>query len=104
MGGRVGSKLPDLSVARAFTFTHDGRRYAAFQAELPRRTPLDRLSQSEREVVVLVLEGLSDEGVALATGRARRTVSNLLARACRKLGVRGRADLAALLAGQRASP
>lgn len=104
MGGRVGSKLTDLSVSGAFSFTHGGRRYAAFEVALPRSAPLDRLSHAEREVVALVLEGLSDEGVAAATGRARRTVSNLLARACRKLGVRGRADLAALLGGQRASP
>lgn len=106
--------------ARAFTFVHGGQTYAAFGVELPASQPTlpsksaskaaskatsrsgasgsGRLSRAEREVVALALEGLSNEGIALATGRAISTVSNLLARAARKLGVRRRVELARAIA------
>lgn len=93
--------------ARAFTFVHGGQTYAAFGVELPASRPspasrsasgFGRLSAAEREVVTLALEGLSNEGIALATGRAISTVSNLLARAARKLGVRRRVELARTVA------
>jgi len=60
-------------------------------------------SPAESEVVRLVLRGWSNERIATETGRATRTVSNLLARACRKLGVTRRTELAHALALQAAS-
>lgn len=61
-----------------------------------------RFSRAEAEIVGLVLRGWSNERIASETGRATRTVSNLLARACRKIGVTRRTELAHALARQAA--
>lgn len=61
-----------------------------------------RFSRAEGEVVALVLRGWSSERIASETGRATRTVSNLLARACRKVGVTRRTELAHALGRQAA--
>lgn len=80
------------------TVEHGGREYLVLSAPLGRDELPEILSAAEREVVRLALSGLSNEGIALATNRAKRTVANLLARACRKLGVRRRTELAAAVA------
>jgi DNA-binding CsgD family transcriptional regulator len=55
------------------------------------------LTEGERHVVLLALDGLDNAEIARVRGTAARTVANLLARAFRKLGVRSRSELAALL-------
>jgi DNA-binding CsgD family transcriptional regulator len=60
-----------------------------------RERPLAGLSPAERAVVALALEGLSNREIARRRGSSARTVANQLAAAYRKLGVSGRAELAA---------
>lgn len=59
-------------------------------------TPLTR---REREVSQLAATGLSSKEIAERLFLSHRTVENHLARSYDKLGVRSRAELAALLAG-----
>lgn len=80
------------------TIQHEGREYLVVAAPSV-EAPLPAVfSPAEAEVVRLVLAGQSNESIAESTGRAERTVSNLLVRACRKVGVRRRTELAAALA------
>ena len=58
------------------------------------------LSEAERGVVAAALRGLSNAEIATERGVSARTVANQLASAYGKLGVRGRSELAALLAGR----
>lgn len=84
--------------ASTLTIEHEGREYLVVAAPSV-DAPLPAVfSPAEAEVVRLVLAGQSNESIAVSTGRAERTVSNLLVRACRKLGVRRRTELAAALA------
>lgn len=48
-------------------------------------------------VAELASQGLSDRAIARRLGRSRHTVSNLLRRAYRRLGVHGRRELAVAL-------
>lgn len=87
------------------SFAFGDRQYLAFSIETPRVGSAAVLSAAERAVVELAVEGFTNEAIARATGRAVRTVVNLLARASRKLGVRRRVELAGALAlGGPASP
>lgn len=56
---------------------------------------LDALPEGQRRVVYLALQGCSDLEIAERLGRSRHTVANQLRRAYRRLGVNGRAELAA---------
>ncbi|MEQ6901998.1 LuxR C-terminal-related transcriptional regulator [Nocardioides sp. YIM 152588] len=62
----------------------------------PRRTGDDPLTPRERQVVDLVVQGLTDADIADRLGVARRTVQTQLASARAKLGAESRAHLAAL--------
>ncbi len=55
------------------------------------------LTTAEREVVDGALSGKSTAEIAMERGSSPRTIANLLARAYRKLGVRSRFELAALM-------
>jgi DNA-binding CsgD family transcriptional regulator len=57
------------------------------------------LTDSEREVVQLVAQGLSNEDIGKARGRSARTIANQLASVYRKLGVNSRTELLARLTG-----
>jgi DNA-binding CsgD family transcriptional regulator len=57
-----------------------------------------RLTARERHVAALAAAGLTNRAVAERLGLSRRTVENHLNRAYAKLGVPGRAHLAARLA------
>lgn len=63
--------------------------------------PLDQLriprqfTAAEREVLMLVLEGLSNEEIAQRRGRSVRTIANQLAALLEKGGVSGRTELLA---------
>ena len=58
--------------------------------------PAATLTPAERAVVALALEGCSNQEIARRRGASARTIANQLASAYRKLGVSGRAELAAL--------
>lgn len=60
-------------------------------------TATDCLTTAEREVVDAALTGKSTALIAQERGSSPRTIANLLARAYRKLGVRSRFELAALM-------
>lgn len=64
--------------------------YPAAAPQLPRS-----LTTAEREVLLEVLAGHSNKVIAAHRSTSTRTVANLLARAFRKLGVHGRAELLA---------
>ncbi len=55
------------------------------------------LTEAERDVVLGVLQGLSNKEIASARRRSVRTVANQLTCAFRKLGVQSRRELVALL-------
>lgn len=55
------------------------------------------LTPAEREVVELILEGLSSKEIAARRGTAARTVANQLARVFEKMGVNSRGELIAAL-------
>jgi DNA-binding CsgD family transcriptional regulator len=59
----------------------------------------ESLTESEREVVQLVAQGLSNEDIGKARGRSARTIANQLASVYRKLGVFSRTELLARLTG-----
>ena len=56
-----------------------------------------RLTAAESMLVHLVARGLSNEQLASARGASRSTIANQLTHAYRKLGVRGRRELCALI-------
>lgn len=58
---------------------------------------LDAFPAAERQVVERMLDGLADDDIATERGCSRHTVSNLLRSAYRRVGVTGRAQLAAYL-------
>jgi DNA-binding CsgD family transcriptional regulator len=57
------------------------------------------LTNAERVVALLVLEGRSDAEIAAMRGVSKRTVANQVASIFRKLDVRSRVELAARLRG-----
>jgi DNA-binding CsgD family transcriptional regulator len=57
------------------------------------------LTPIEERIALLVAAGLTDAEVAAKLGLSDKTVEWHLARASRKLGVRSRGDLAAVIAG-----
>lgn len=59
--------------------------------------PLDRLSQREREVALYTAQGLSHKEIARLIELSPATVRNHLAAACRRIGVRSKAQIAALV-------
>jgi DNA-binding NarL/FixJ family response regulator len=66
----------------------------------PPRLP-DELSSAEKLVVESVLQGCSNQEIAEARGTSVRTVANQLQSVFRKLGLRSRGELVALIRGAR---
>lgn len=64
----------------------------------PARWP-ECLTQAERAVAELVLDGASNAEIAAARGTSRRTVANQIATIFRKLDASSRVDLAARIFG-----
>jgi len=58
------------------------------------------LTRAEREVAVLLLQGLSHKDVAAQTARSERTVRQHAVALYRKAGLSGRAELAAFFLGE----
>ncbi|MCF5092002.1 hypothetical protein GIW57_17750 [Stenotrophomonas sp. PA-6-5C] len=59
-------------------------------------TPCDTLSRNEREVIRLVLDGLTVSEIALHRHRSVKTVSTQKVAALRKLGLRNDAEIFAM--------
>lgn len=76
---------------------HSGRCQGAKTPPLQLRTEVATLTPREREVVALVARGLSNAEVAEQLVISVRTVESFVLRACRKLGVDNRRNLASLL-------
>jgi DNA-binding NarL/FixJ family response regulator len=94
---RTSALLPDAAPADLVALSVDLASeelvvfsYPATRPELP-----DVLSATERAVVYGVLEGKTNQEIALERGTSVRTVANQIASAFRKLGVRSRGELAA---------
>jgi DNA-binding NarL/FixJ family response regulator len=58
------------------------------------------LTGREREIAALIRDGLSNKQIAETLTMSVRTVEGHIYRACAKLGLAGRADLASLVGGQ----
>jgi len=64
----------------------------------------DSLSKSEREVVLLALQGASNAEIAEQRGSALQTVANQLRSAFQKMGVNSRGELASVVYGPQKDP
>jgi ATP/maltotriose-dependent transcriptional regulator MalT len=64
-------------------------------------TPMDALTGSERRVIAMAADGLSNRAIAESLFVALRTVEVHLTSSYRKLGVSGRAELTAMLRAER---
>ncbi|MFJ9809514.1 AAA family ATPase [Streptomyces sp. NPDC101158] len=100
-----GRRLAAAGGARLLTDVADLTRTAALGPEVPpcppaaaSAGPLSVLTPREREISVLVAEGLTNQAVADRLSLSPRTVESHVARVYRKTGVVGRAALAALVA------
>ena len=82
----------------AHLFESENESFVVLSYPLPAPQLPASLTKAERAVVELALQGLRTLEIAARRGVAQRTVSNLLQRAYRKLGVSSRAELAALVA------
>jgi DNA-binding CsgD family transcriptional regulator len=72
------------------------RRVAARAKEPPRSTPLEELTDREREVMALAAAGLSNEQIAERLVVSAATAETHVSRAMIKLGARDRAQLVVL--------
>jgi DNA-binding CsgD family transcriptional regulator len=79
-------------------FDKDGRRYLVARRNDPRIAEPFALSERERQVVAYAARGQSCKLIGYELGLSPSVVSRELASAMSKLGVRGRAELVALLA------
>ena len=64
----------------------------------PGADPIDRLSEQERRIVLLIAEGKTNRTIAAALHLSEYTVKTYVSSALRKLGFRSRAQVAAAIA------
>ena len=69
------------------------RQGATPQGRLPKRSPMEKLSSREREILQLAAEGKSSARIAQLTGLSRKTVDTYRSRLMAKLGVESFSDL-----------
>jgi DNA-binding NarL/FixJ family response regulator len=108
LNGASGFVLKTCGITDLLTGIHEvaaGNRYvsvplfrtiAGLRLDLPSRDaadPHDRLTLREREVLQMVLEGLSNEAIARRLGISRRTAETHCAHLMSKIGLHRRADL-----------
>ncbi len=86
---------------RVLLFTAGGEEFALLEWPVGAPAPPGRFAAAEGEVLRLLAAGLSNAEIARARGRSARTVANQVARIYRKLGVRSRLQLFALLSAGR---
>lgn len=99
--GYVVKKAADTELIDAIRTVASGRAYA--HAELvairqpvtlaPGATPLDSLSEREREVLAFVAQGHTNQAIADRLGLSVKTVESYRARSMAKLGLHSRAEL-----------
>ena len=77
-------------------FESDGRRYVLARRNEPHGAPLEKLTKRERQVVGYLALGHSYKLIAYELGISTSTVAALVWRACNRLGVESREELARL--------
>ncbi len=95
--GRDLSSTPPTGL-RVAELHSDGQIFLVFSHPTTDLPVPECLASGEADVVRRILRGQSSEEIARARGTALRTVANQLASIYRKLGVRGRLELASMLA------
>ena len=80
---------------RAYELVVGGVRHVVFEHALDPAEGRRGLSEAEREIVVLLEEGLSDRQIGLRRGVTRSTLTKQVQSIFRKLGVRSRRELLA---------
>ncbi len=92
---------PPLTAPAGLTaerFDLGGEAYLILEWLADRRRPDPSLGPAEREVLELLLAGLSNSDIAARRRRSARTVAHQVERIYRRLGVGSRLELFALLA------
>ena len=93
------SEIPRRVAIAAWRLDLGEDAYAVLECPSPAVGPLRTgLTRAERHVVMLIARGLSNPAIARRRGSAPRTIANQAASIYRKLGVRSRLELGALLA------
>ena len=77
-----------------------GGRKAIVLAAWPEEESLSQLTDAEREVALLAVQGFADRDIANRRERSVRTIARQLSSVYRKLGISSRTELASLLSGQ----
>lgn len=90
--GRCWGEMGTSDKARVIGLEIDGQEFAV--VELPPHNKLDSLTIAEREIVHLVLDGLSNREIAALRGVSAKTVANQLRALYQKLSVYSRFELA----------
>ena len=83
---------------RGVWLARGGEEFAILVLEAPDTADLRMLSAHERQVVALVMEGLSSAEIARRRGTSPRTVANQLRSIYGKVGVTSRSELVVALA------
>lgn len=86
---------------RAVILEAEGEELAVLEWPVETASQPEGFGPAEGEVLRLAAAGLSNAEIARARGRSARTIANQVARICRKLGVRSRLELFALLSSGR---
>ncbi len=90
---------PRLSPPAAWRLDLGEESYAILECPSPGVGHLrSGLTRAERHVIMLIARGLSNAAIARRRGSAPRTVANQAASIFKKLGVRSRLELGAILA------
>jgi DNA-binding CsgD family transcriptional regulator len=92
-GRRNGSAIDPPAGLAATVLEIGGDEYYVFQIPKPNGALPDALTDAEREVVALVLEGSSNADIARQRSTSTRTVANQIASILRKLAVKNRSEL-----------
>jgi DNA-binding NarL/FixJ family response regulator len=97
-GSEVVKAVQDVAAGRVLLDARSMQRRRARQDD-----PTSRLTQSERNVLELIGDGLSNREIGERLNVAEKTVKNHITSILAKMGLQRRTQVAALVAGQRAS-
>jgi DNA-binding NarL/FixJ family response regulator len=97
-GSEVVKAVEDVAAGRVLLDAKTMQRRRARQDD-----PTSRLTQSERNVLELIGDGLSNREIGERLNVAEKTVKNHITSILAKMGLQRRTQVAALVAGQRAS-
>jgi DNA-binding CsgD family transcriptional regulator len=98
--GRYPQKLVPPAGLEAYRLEVGGEELVVFRLPATEVRSPGKLSDAEREVARLVVEGLTNGAIAERRGTSLRTVANQLASIFRKLDVRSRSELVTRLLGE----